>query len=327
MSFHIFRGLCDTVPSSEPLAEAILRFLAVSGGTQPFWKIFNQAIGDHGLDDDLVWRRNNYRIALLLTALESRGLICPVADDSEYHRVRYRLTALGQRMSPTNTTRAMDKLMKDLDVARGYSAQTVFLKGLDVIVPTEPNPPTDSADSRSDGSRAARRRRQPRDRKPPTQSPQSPRPTLRDVLGEHFDPSLIDDERERVVATIVRRRGQDKFRATLIETYGGRCVITGDDVVDALEAAHIIPYKGAKSHHPGNGLLLRADLHTLFDLGLLTIDTKTMTVMIAPELRATRYSALQGRALQLPDDAQICVEALDYHRRGAEQRWEASTVH
>ena len=55
----------------------------------------------------------------------------------------------------------------------------------------------------------------------------------------------------------------------------------GCDVVAVLKATHIMPYRGEETNHPSNGLLLRADLHTLFDVGLLTIDPKTMTVRLA----------------------------------------------
>ena len=68
----------------------------------------------------------------------------------------------------------------------------------------------------------------------------------------------------------------------------------------ALEAAHISPYSISKVHHSSNGLLLRADVHTLFDLYLITIDTRGMTVMIAPSLKTTSYSNLEGLGLRNP---------------------------
>ena len=82
-----------------------------------------------------------------------------------------------------------------------------------------------------------------------------------------------EDGRSRTIATVVRRRGQPEFRRALIEAYGGRCAISECDAEAALEACHIRPYMGPKTNALSNGLLLRADLHTLFDLGLLAIDT------------------------------------------------------
>lgn len=84
-----------------------------------------------------------------------------------------------------------------------------------------------------------------------------------------FDASSIVDARERVLGQIVRRRGQQEFREKLLVAYEGRCAITGCDAIEALEAAHIVPYLGTETNHVQNGLLLRADIHTLFDLGCL----------------------------------------------------------
>ncbi len=118
---------------------------------------------------------------------------------------------------------------------------------------------------------------------------------------------------------MVRRRGQQGFRTDLLAAYSGRCTITGCDAVEALEAAHIVPYRGAGSHHPQNGLLLRADLHSLFDLGLLAVDGATMKVRLVPMLRETVYGELHGQQLGLPDDPGMrpSPDALDHHRQWA----------
>lgn len=57
--------------------------------------------------------------------------------------------------------------------------------------------------------------------------------------------------------------------------------MSGSTVVETLEAAHIVPYQGPGTNHSLNGLLLRADLHTLFDLGLLAIAAETLTILVA----------------------------------------------
>jgi putative restriction endonuclease len=114
-----------------------------------------------------------------------------------------------------------------------------------------------------------------------------------------FDPV---DQRQTAIAEVVRRRGQVKFRRTLLEAYKNRCAITGCDAAEALEAAHITPYRGDHTDHVQNGLLLRADIHSLFDLGLISINPKTMTVVIAPELLKTAYSQFANSALLLPSD-------------------------
>ena len=116
-----------------------------------------------------------------------------------------------------------------------------------------------------------------------------------------FDPQNVDDARERVAASIVRRQGQPEFRNQLLRAYGGRCAITGYDVEEALEAAHIYPYKGTETNHVQNGLLLRADIHTLFDLGLIGIHPDNSTVWISKRLKGTSYDKLDGGKALLPE--------------------------
>ena len=81
------------------------------------------------------------------------------------------------------------------------------------------------------------------------------------------------------------RQGQPAFRSRLLAAYGRRCAVTGTDVTETLEAAHIRPYAGGGGMETSNGLLLRADLHTLFDLRLLAVDTEHWTVVVHPRVR------------------------------------------
>lgn len=118
--------------------------------------------------------------------------------------------------------------------------------------------------------------------------------------GGGFDPASVEDARKRTLAAIVQRQGQTAFRNALLKAYGGRCAITGCDVVEAMEAAHIYPYQGAATNHVSNGLLLRSDLHTLFDVGLMAIDPDTMTVIVAGKLRSSVYGVHHAQPLRLP---------------------------
>jgi putative restriction endonuclease len=130
-----------------------------------------------------------------------------------------------------------------------------------------------------------------------------------------FKPNEGDDTRERQIAEVVRRRGQKKFRDALIAAYGGRCAITGCDALEALEAAHISPYKGEHSDHPQNGLLLRADLHSLFDLGLIAINPTNMKVILSKRLLDTQYGQFEGRVIGKAEKraAQPSPEAIKDH--------------
>ncbi len=105
------------------------------------------------------------------------------------------------------------------------------------------------------------------------------------------------DRRQLVMRQIRERRGQSKFRQALRLRYGGKCMITGCKLFDVVEAAHISPYRGSEDNHPENGLLLRADLHTLFDLDLLGIEPETLEIKLHSKVLDTRYRNLEGRKL------------------------------
>jgi hypothetical protein len=112
-------------------------------------------------------------------------------------------------------------------------------------------------------------------------------------------PPETEDMRQRIMAEVVRRQGQSKFRQSLMAAYGGRCAMSGCSVAQVLEAAHILPYKGKHSNSVRNGILLRADFHTLFDLDLARICPETWTVQILPEAMS-QYGGFDGRKAELP---------------------------
>lgn len=132
-----------------------------------------------------------------------------------------------------------------------------------------------------------------------------------------FDPTNLEDARESITTSIVRRRGRPAFRRKLIQAYGGRCAVSDCDCVDALEGAHIYPYRGSETDHVTNGLLLRADIHTLFDLGKISVDVTDYTLIVAPSLRDTTYGKLHGARLHLPSDptCQPNRQVLSEHRK------------
>jgi putative restriction endonuclease len=134
---------------------------------------------------------------------------------------------------------------------------------------------------------------------------------------EFFDFTSIEDGRTHVIASIVRRRGQPQFRKRLLDLYDNKCAFSGCNVEKVLEAAHIVPYKGDHTNNPNNGLLLRADLHTLFDLGLMTINPATYEIIISKELRNSCYNEFEGKIIDFPKDTSAipAKEALNSHRQ------------
>lgn len=130
---------------------------------------------------------------------------------------------------------------------------------------------------------------------------------------EVYVPKDIEDARERIQALIVARRGPQKFRNRLLTLYQGKCAITGTLAQDMLEAAHILPYNGPETNKPRNGLLLRSDMHALFDLKLIAVDTRTMTLLVSGGLKSTEYADYAGRSLNLPRIEQLAMrEVVEY---------------
>ncbi|MGH7687410.1 MAG: HNH endonuclease [Candidatus Dormibacteria bacterium] len=117
---------------------------------------------------------------------------------------------------------------------------------------------------------------------------------------------LLDEATGRYGApTLVRHRlGQGSFRAAVTDAYHRQCAVTGDRVLYVLDAAHIRPFARGGEHSVNNGLLLRSDLHTLFDRGYLAVDPQHR-VQVSRRLReefdnGREYYALEGRRLLLP---------------------------
>ena len=115
-----------------------------------------------------------------------------------------------------------------------------------------------------------------------------------------FNPTNLEDARRRTLQTIAQRRGQKRFRQSLLAAYEGKCAVTECCIPDVLEAAHIHPYRGPETNHVTNGLLLRADIHTLFDCNLLAIQPDNMTVLVKEPLRDSDYWAYNRRPLWMP---------------------------
>jgi 5-methylcytosine-specific restriction protein A len=133
-----------------------------------------------------------------------------------------------------------------------------------------------------------------------------------------------DDRRKQVVRQVKERRGQRAFRDALRVRYDNRCVVTGCRLLDILEAAHISPYRGVDDNHPQNGLLLRSDIHTLFDLDLLGIEPDSLVIVLHPNVKTdVSYAALDGRRLHCDSLHRPSVEALRLRFSQFTQRFDA----
>lgn len=137
---------------------------------------------------------------------------------------------------------------------------------------------------------------------------------------EPYNPEGQKDAREKLLREIVRRRGQRKFRTNLIQAYESRCAVSGCTVLAILEAAHITPYLGPETNAVSNGLLLRADIHTLWDLGLVAIDPKTMKVWVSPSVSDAAYQGFGGIVVFQPKNPVFRPS-----QKALMQQWELAT--
>lgn len=116
------------------------------------------------------------------------------------------------------------------------------------------------------------------------------------------------------------RLGQGLFRILVMEAYSRCCAITGERTLPVLEAAHIKPYSLAQRHEISNGLLLRSDLHKLFDEGYLTVDPQDRRVVVSGRIKTEfengkDYYRLEGQVVREPSEvwAKPSAENLEYH--------------
>lgn len=110
--------------------------------------------------------------------------------------------------------------------------------------------------------------------------------------------NILTDLTERRLNWQKARPVQSKFRDALVDLYDCKCVLTRCTVKEALEAAHVLPHNGDPVRDkPDNGLLLRRDLHSMFDAMLWSIDPKTNQVRLARRLADKSYGGLDGKVI------------------------------
>jgi putative restriction endonuclease len=115
------------------------------------------------------------------------------------------------------------------------------------------------------------------------------------------------------------RLGQGAFRVLVTEAYRRRCALTSERTLPVLEAAHIQPYAESGPHRLSNGFLLRSDIHTLFDLGYVTV-TPELRVQVSRRIKSEFEN---GRAYYQYDGAVLTnlPEQQDERPGAAYLRW------
>jgi hypothetical protein len=146
-------------------------------------------------------------------------------------------------------------------------------------------------------------------------------PGFQEILGEgnfpileqlvlnspEFNPQSAEDTRRTVERTVNVREGQAQFRDRIRQAYGDICAITGCNDERGMQAAHIRPYRGTYTNHVTNGMLLRIDIHRLFDhpngpFLRIEIDEDTWRIRIDESLIGTTYEQYDGTELNLPQN-------------------------
>jgi putative restriction endonuclease len=123
------------------------------------------------------------------------------------------------------------------------------------------------------------------------------------------------------------RLGQGAFRVLVTDAYQRRCAVTGERTLPVLEAAHIKPYALSGPHRINNGILLRSDLHKLFDLGYVTV-TPELRLEVSTRLRAEwengrEYYAYHGQDLKFRPMETIHLPSREYLTWHNENRFRA----
>lgn len=110
---------------------------------------------------------------------------------------------------------------------------------------------------------------------------------------------------------VVLRRYQSAFRQALLSKRPNRCAITGTSELSVLEAAHIIPYaeRFADRDKSENGLLLRSDIHKLFDAYLISINPETKAIEVSERVTSPDYQSLSGKILT----DEVSAKSLSFH--------------
>ena len=126
----------------------------------------------------------------------------------------------------------------------------------------------------------------------------------KDTRDLQFKEALEEQQRYGREQVIKPRLGQGSFRICVTDAYKRSCAVTGERALPVLEAAHIKPFSKSGPHMVQNGLLLRSDLHRLFDKGYMTLTTK-LDIEVSRRIKeefdnGEYYYTLHGKKMRQP---------------------------
>lgn len=142
---------------------------------------------------------------------------------------------------------------------------------------------------------------------------------IKALYGNYLNKAFVlqpDENMKKDIIEIKKRKSATQFRKMISNIYEGKCAITDENTYEVLDACHIQDYKNDESNHSQNGILLRTDLHALFDKGLLMIDDNFM-VTISDKVKSEYYRQFNGLRIKLPKKIENypSIEALHDHNK------------
>lgn len=122
-----------------------------------------------------------------------------------------------------------------------------------------------------------------------------------------------DDELQKIQVWVNQRKNQSKFKLNLLKKYNSQCLISKIKIPELIEAAHIYPHSKSGQNNVANGILLRSDLHILFDYGLLSINPENFNVIIDKFLEKTEYQKFHDLKVDLPEESKEFLRLKQSH--------------
>ena len=117
------------------------------------------------------------------------------------------------------------------------------------------------------------------------------------IQYDDFGEAPDDDVNQLQMFAKKIRKGQPQFRRNLLQKYDNTCAVTGTRVTEVLEAAHIYTHSESGINHSSNGILLRSDIHNLFDSGMIKINPETKIIELHNELISSDYNVYAGKII------------------------------
>ena len=140
------------------------------------------------------------------------------------------------------------------------------------------------------------------------------------IATKTFIAKASNDDLEKIQAWINRRKNQDKFRKAILKLYGNKCAVSGTKIIATLIAAHISDHARDGNNSNDNGILLRADIHSLFDRGLLRINPDSLKIHLHETITDSEYTMLTKR-----DQIFLPIDGSMPNKRYLQEKWKMPT--